>query len=119
MNLTVSVPFIFLYLWSGQPSLTHMDFIHTLRRSGSSMSLWYFVIVLFVIGCTTPLATSSMLNIVCMSGGWHLSFLGLKCVESSIRALPRYEYKAVCDIQAGQSEFCTCILFFFNVLFCF
>ena len=26
------------------------------------MSLWYFVIVLFVVVCTTPFATSSMFN---------------------------------------------------------
>ena len=119
MNLTVPVPFLSLYPWDIQPSSKHMAFIHTLRRSGLSMSLWYFVIVLFIFGCNTPFATSSMLNTGFMSGGWPISFLGAKCVASSRRALLRYDYKAVCEIQAGPLEFCTCILFLLNILFCF
>ena len=119
MNFTVSVPFVSLYSWASRPSSTHMAFIYTSRRSGSSISLWYFVIVLFVIGRTAKFATSSMLNTVCMSGGWPISFLGTECVAPSIRALPGYEYKAVCDIHADPLEFCTCIIFVLNVLFCF
>ena len=106
----VSVPFVLPYPCASRPSYTHIAFIHTSRSSGSSIKFLYFVIVSFVIGCTTSFAYCSM-----SSSGVKMSILvcwsaaGLYRGRLARNALPSTEYNAACEMPASPLCCCTWI----------
>ena len=55
MKRMVFVPFVVSYPWERRPSSWQNAFFHTFAVTGSFANFLYFVIVSFVIGCTTAL----------------------------------------------------------------